>query len=430
MPVIGKPEHLFFDLFPRVVRAGSKTAITIRPRHDHCRFQAGLVYPVSVTPAEGLRDGSRTAPAFSISPGEGSLAFEAAFPEEQEYVVLVGDPADGGKPFLEFRLYALREDLFRLRPYKGDFHLHSTRSDGREGPAYVAAAGRKIGMDFLAITDHRLYAPSLEAIRALEGLPTDFRMYPGEEVHAPDNPVHIVNFGARRGITELFTTEEYAEGVRALQKTLPKVPEALRGAAAASIWCFRRIREEGGLAVFCHPYWFYHGRYDVPTELTALLMEMAPFDALELIGGYHLNEVESNALQVLFYNEERARGRRIPIVGASDSHGCERNTLFGWYYTIVFSPSPALPDVLEAVKDLRSVAVEALPSQLPRAHGPMRLAQFSQFLLRAVFPDHDAICGVEGQIMLEALEGDPQAAQRLSGLRSRPADFLKRVYGS
>lgn len=430
MPVIGKPERLFFDCFPRVVRAGSKTAVSIRPRHEHCRFRAGLAHTISVTPAEGTRDGSMASAVFTPAPVEGSLVFEAAFPEEQEYVVSVGDPADGNKPFLEFRLYALREDLFRLRPFKGDFHVHSSRSDGREGPAYVAAAGRRIGMDFMAVTDHRLYEPSLEAIRSLEGLPTDFRLYPGEEVHAPGNPVHIVSFGARRGITELFATEEYADGVRALERTLGEIPEAMRRPIAASVWCFRRIRDEGGLAVFCHPYWFYHGRYDVPTAITEILMEKAPFDALELIGGYHLHEIESNALQVLLYGEERARGRRVPIVGASDSHGCERNELFGWYYTIVFSPSPGLSDVKEAVKDLRSVAVEALPSRTPCAHGPRRLAQFAQFLLRAVLPDHDEICAEEGRCLMDAVSGEPDAPARLERIRGRAAQFLRRIYGA
>jgi hypothetical protein len=51
------------------------------------------------------------------------------------------------------------------------------------------------------------------------------------------------------------------------------------------------------------------------------LFEQLPFDAYEIIGGFSLNEPESNILQAARYNDERARGRSLPIVGVSDAHG-------------------------------------------------------------------------------------------------------------
>jgi len=36
---------------------------------------------------------------------------------------------------------------------------------------------------------------------------------------------------------------------------------------------------------------------------------MQPFDAFELIGGFHPYELDSNTLQVARYHEERAQGR-------------------------------------------------------------------------------------------------------------------------
>ena len=93
---------------------------------------------------------------------------------------------DPKRALASFRVYAVADDLFSLQPYKGDLHQHSHHSDGKEAPAYVAAYNRKLGMDFMALTDHHKYAPSLEAIQAFEGLPIDLRIFPGEEVHAPD----------------------------------------------------------------------------------------------------------------------------------------------------------------------------------------------------------------------------------------------------
>jgi hypothetical protein len=43
---------------------------------------------------------------------------------------------------------------------------------------------------------------------SLKGYQLVLRMFPSEEVHTPDNPVHIVSFGAKEGITELYKPDE------------------------------------------------------------------------------------------------------------------------------------------------------------------------------------------------------------------------------
>jgi hypothetical protein len=72
------------------------------------------------------------------------------------------------------------------------------------------------------------------------------------------------------------------------------------------------------------------------------------------------------------------------------------------------------------------VAVEALPGADARAHGPFRLVRYAQFLLREIFPLHDALCDEEGSQMLAHLAGDPQAAARLAQLQGRAAAFYAR----
>jgi hypothetical protein len=198
---------------------------------------------------------------------------------------------------------------------------------------------------------------------------------------------------------------------------------------ASAIWCFRRIREAGGLAVFCHPYWFTDYRYAPAGALTSKLLVDGPFDAYEVIGGYHLHEVFSNTLQVARYHEERAAGRVLPIVGVSDAHGCERNELFGWYYTIVFSPSNELPALIDSVKGLYSVAVEALPNQEPRPYGPFRLVKYALFLMREVFPIHDELCVEEGRLMTEHAAGDGDAREALARLHGRTPLAVDRLLG-
>ena len=65
-----------------------------------------------------------------------------------------------------------------------------------------------------------------------------------------------------------------------------------------------------------------------------------PFDAYELIGGFHLREAESNHLQVIYYQEERAKGKDMPIVGVSDAHGCDTGEPVSYTHLDVYKRQP------------------------------------------------------------------------------------------
>ena len=447
-----RPENRFFDVSPRVVPANRGTAVEIRPLFDHCRLDDAVEYEVRYVPAEGFAQHGDW-PEHEVRllrPTGGVLRLETYFEGEQEHVIVVTDVGGGKRRRLgEFRVYSVEADLLARRPYKGDFHMHSYHSDGRESPAYVAGACRRIGLDFMALTDHHRYGPSLEAQRAYEEAPIDLRIYPGEEVHPPDSPVHIVNFGGRSSVNDLFADEEaYRRSVAALDARLGDLPEGVdRYHYASAAWCFEKIREAGGLGVFCHPYWFTDCRYPPGGPLTSCLLERKPFDAYEVLGGFTYGEFDSNTLQIARYYEERAAGRRIPIVSASDAHGCENpeQGRFGWYQTIVLAPSPDLGDLVRSIKDLYSVAVEDVPGDRPRPVGPFRLVKYALFLLREVLPQHDELCAEEGRLMLAyaagagaaggncpvaagAGGGDPAARDALARLRGRTAAWLDRCF--
>lgn len=413
---------------PKVVPADRESMIEIRPLFEHVRLRDEVEYTVTYLPTEEFaqRSGWPEGSKITLKPVEGVLRVPQYFEDEQEHVLLVEEGSDERTKVIgDFRIYSLKEDLFARKPYKGDTHIHSYRSDGQESPGYVMGACRRIGFDFVALTDHRQYEPSLEAQRAFEGVDLDLRMFPGEEIHPPENPVHMVNFGGRFSVNEFFSGEAYRAEVKAID-----VPAGVDPYQYASCcWCFDKIREAGGLGIFCHPYWFTGHRYAPSGALTTHLFEQGPFDAYELLGGYHRSEVDSNTLQVARYHEERAQGRQMPVVGASDAHGCERGELFGWYYTIIFSPSLALTDLIESVKSLYSVAVEALPGESVRPYGPFRLVKYALFLLREVMPQHDEICQEEGRLMLRHLAGDPSASSSLHALGGRTASLLDRYWG-
>ncbi len=62
--------------------------------------------------------------------------------------------------------------------------------------------------DFLGLSDHRIMLVQWKQTNSLKGYQLVLRMFPSEEVHTPDNPVHIVSFGAKEGITELYKPDE------------------------------------------------------------------------------------------------------------------------------------------------------------------------------------------------------------------------------
>jgi hypothetical protein len=420
-----RPENRYLEATPKVVRADRESTITIRPLFDHVRFHEGEEFEVTCVATDGVDATEKV----RVKPENGILRITHRFAGEQEHVLRV-EQVDGEKRRMkgDFHVCSLQEDLLSRFPFKGDLHMHSYRSDGVESPAYVAAACRRIGLDFMAVTDHDQYKPSLEAQQAFRDVPVDLRIYPGEEVHPPDNPIHIINFGGSKSVNAIFPDNSYKQEVDELVAQLPALPAGVdRYQYASSVWTFNKIREVGGLGIFCHPEWLWNYHYVIPSHahpqpLVAFIFEQQPFDAYELIGGYERWDAFSNNRQVARYVDARARGQRIPIVGVSDAHGCEVDDLFGWYFTIVFSPTADLPDLIDSIKEEWSVAVEGLPGEVVRVYGPLRLVRYAQFLLREVFPQHDMLCAQEGQFMLDYVAGKAGA---VDSLRLRQGDTAK-----
>ncbi|MBT3272390.1 MAG: hypothetical protein HN368_04485 [Spirochaetales bacterium] len=427
-------EAVGFTVMPKVVLEDTTVAIRIAPVPGGPGFDPQAVYELTQTPMEDIGSFSSFSetrqPVFEIR--DGVLHTRITLEGEQEHGLFV-ERIDGEERISigDFRIYSVADDLFQRRPYKGDLHIHSNRSDGREDPGYVAASCRKIGLDFMALTDHGLYEPSIECQQAFVDVDVDLRIFRGEEVHPPDNPIHIINFGGESSVNALFKEPSYFAEVSEIQKGLTDIPHGLDPYYyASSLWCFDKIREFHGLGIFCHPYWIASRRYHIPGALTSKIFDEQPFDAYELIGGYNLNEVESNMLQVLRYQEESAKGREVPIVGVSDAHGCDRGTLFGWYYSIVFSKSTDLPELIDSVKQQYSVAVEHLPESTARAHGPLRLSKYAHFLMREVLPGHDMLCREEGELMLEYYAGDDSVSGKLGELSGRAAAYIESCFAA
>lgn len=451
-------EMNYFDVFPDVVPADKTSEIRVKPRYEHAKFGAASELGVQYYPYDGLRpDGTyenfswqkNTHPTPEWRMEGDTLVIKMCFAGEQEHLLLVNTMKDGVVVRKrEFHVYSLGEDLLKLRPFKGDFHIHTMRSDGKETPCYVAARYRQKGFDFIALSDHRDYAPSVEAIEYWKPYDLDFRLYPGEEVHTTDNPVHIINFAGKSSVNKLCRDddEKYRKEVAKIEKSITGKKEGVNYfEVAASEWAFEKIREAEGLAVFCHPYW-YCAQFVINEGLIGEMFRRRKFDAFELLGGFYKYQYESNNFQVIRYFEEQAKGNRFPVVGLSDSHGTDifRKTwagdrteevnsrdadLAGWYYTVILAESNSAEDLIAGVKDFRSVAVSEISGGQPQIYGEFRIVRYVSFLMREYFPLHAHYCAEEGALMLDCLAGDKAAGKALKALKGRVGGYREDFFG-
>ncbi len=435
-----KYELTNYDIYPKVFLCDTPIEVTIKPLGLHVEFNGEYTVQIrAFNEGNSQRYPERNnLVEYPVTPDEdGCIRFTHTYKDEQEHYV---DIVKDGKRIVRLSVYSLLSDMKGRYPFRGDLHMHTCRSDGRQAPAIVAAQYRKYGYDFLAITDHDSYYPSLEAINAYKDVPIEYNLVTGEEVHLDGNDVHIVNFGGKYSVNALMpgdhhidvgdgkdlrsldgncpdviSVEEYKKQVNELAETLD-IPEGIeKFTYAACVWIFNHIKKADGLGIFCHPYWLQNV-LQVPETLTEYIMETQPFDAFEVLGGERY--FEQNGFQTVRYYEDRAKGRKYPIVGSTDSHSCVHNDGALVASTIVFAPENTREGIVYSIKDFYSVAVDSISTEL-RVVGEMRFVRYAAFLLREFFPLHDELCFEEGRLMKEYACGDKDAAAALEFISGR-----------
>lgn len=425
----------YFKVTPQIVRAGKETTVTIKSLDPKKGFLNGMRYKLRYLPVD--RCGNNAAPLWyemEVVAADNSITFTQLFQGEQEHYVYV-EGIDVTKN-IRFSLYSLEEDLFGRVPMKGDLHMHSNNSDGSDYAPHVPAMCRKIGFDFMALTDHHRYAPSIEAIAAYKDAAVDLIMMPGEEVHPEGNNAHMINFGGKISINDYMREhkEEYESALDEIlrtDKTLEEVDPSMRRICASCIWCFRKIKENAGLGIFCHPYWYVDEGCQNFKDVNDYMKKYRPQDAEELVGGFFKYQTFSNDLEIARFMQDYWEGRRVGIVGVSDAHATEQDELFGWYYTIVFAEKADGAGVIDAIKNCYSVAVTHLSNQNMHIHGDFRLVKYAFFLAENYFPMHDEMCAEEGYLMYKYWSGskDPKAAEMLRIVHGQTEEYYRNAFG-
>lgn len=439
-----KTELYDYDVYPKVFLAGKPVTITIKPLGAHVAFEQKQKIQIvsAVHGSINTYPERNNAKEMEIEVSvDGCLRLNYIFPEECEYFLRM----KRGEKRVNLSVYALAEDMEGRYPYRGDLHMHTCRSDGKQAPAIVAADYRRHGYDFTVISDHERYYPSLEALEAYKDVPIEMNIVVGEEVHLPYNDVHIVNFGGKYSINGLIdqsaqnresdkravidnppsvlSVDEYKKQVTKLQETL-EIPDGIETFTYAScVWIFEQIRKAEGLGIYAHPYWKSDSSYQVPESLDEYITKTHPFDAFEVLGGE--SYYQQNGFQTIRYYEDRAKGIKYPIVGSTDSHNSiredNRNALI--CSTFVFAKENTREDLIAAIKEEYSVAVDSISKEY-RLVGDLRLVKYVRFLLDEFIPLHDELCFEEGRLMKAYATGDEEAKKYLQIVYGR----MKKLY--
>lgn len=443
-----------YDIFPKVFLGDRDTAVTVQPLGDHTAFVPGQEYTVRIfkvnqSNPKHYPERSGRSELTVVPDADGCLRFTAHFEGEGEHFVNICDDPEA-KPRCVLSLYSLGEDMVGRIPYRGDLHIHTRRSDGKESPAMVAANYRGHGYDFCTISDHRRYYPSLEAIETYGDM-TDFTIVPGEEIHLPLNNVHYVNFGSSYSINALITPnknqekdgdslawrstngeapdpmteEEFIAMIEERAERVPREHKSERLSFAVLEWTYEHIRRGGGLGIFPHPYWLCP-MMQLAEDYTEFVYRAAPFDAFEVLGGEYI--YSHNGFQTGFYYEMKAKGIDHPIVGSTDSHGStEHNRGALICSTIVFAHENTRDALIDAIKQKYSVAVDTISEEY-RLVGDFRLMKYGSFLLENYFPLHDLACRAEGYYMNRFTAGDARAADVLRAMKGQIPAMQKKYF--
>ena len=198
--------------------------------------------------------------------------------------------------------------------YRGNLHMHTTRSDGaldRDAAIRFYAAH---GYDFVAVTDHRINGEEelRENITVLSGSEWDT----GDNVHAP--VFHILCIGNRKAV-------QMKTGPR------PEVEEIIS--------C---ILEAGGIPILAHPTWSLMDPGDIRR-----CRGIAAAEIFNSVSDLPMNPQRADAS--LYLDLWAKQGILMPVTAADDTHSYQAECCVSWIMAGAASRAPG--DLLAAMRE-------------------------------------------------------------------------------
>lgn len=375
--------------WPRVLPKGCETEIVIRGISDSIQFAPNNRYWVTFYSKVNRTEEME----FSVdSNSSGELKCTLSFASLGEYEIYIKSKKDADEILTSQTFFVIPNEFVDLRPYKGDLHIHTNASDGKESAIAMALEARRKGMDFISITDHDI--SSFRLIKEIEELGLKLLIIPGEEITIQNNGGHILSLGIECDISKLqnlaLSKEEIVSITDNELKGVNLVSPLTKEQYAQAVWIVRKINEMGGLPIIAHPYWRTSKKYYPPRVLVHQMLNDNLCNVIELLGGSP--SVEGNRLAIARYIEKALQGRRLAITGNSDAH--DKNDL-GLNTTIAFSKSLSCINILESIQSLKTVACDNNTGKETAIYGSFDLVEYAYFIHREFYPLHDELCSME-----------------------------------
>ena len=437
-----------YSVIPSIVRADEESVVRIRPLGENGFFKPDLTYTVSIRAVDTACRHYNDLPTdkYEIKPDEnGELVIRHFFAGEQKHVIFITRPEEdmrsmyyeinnhrgrfGENASVQLAVYSLRSDLYGMRCYKGEVHCHTCESDGIQDVCHTVGNYRTCGYDFMAITDHYITMGAEKAKRIFDTAPVDMTLFLGEECHVPTEQIHAVHMGGRESVTAYFRNHpaEAEQEMLAIEAELNLPAHINRRDYAWRVWIARKARDFGGIAILAHPHWIWFETYFMASAITEQLLTDGIYDALDI------TDQEADTT-VALWAEMQAQGHRIPVVGCTDSHYTDANNPHRparGGYTLVFAPDRSEQNILTAIREGRSIAVNAAGDP-ERPQGPYRFVKFARFLLDNYYPVYKRLCHNQGVLMAEfPTDTSPtdETLQLLRMLNDRSEAFAHAFFG-
>lgn len=364
-------KSFYMNIDPIIALVNRQTQICIKSKYSYMELVGD--YSITIFPYDYFdKELSRfNTQSFTIAARNGCIEFTYVFPEEQMYKIVIKERTTNGEVlFLESCVYALEKDLFYKIPLIGDLHCHTIYSDGFESPENVIDSAMKLGLEFIAITDHNCYEGSVIAERYAKINKLPITVLHGEELSSKYTNAHILSLGADRAIC--------------IDECLTRNSEQTYSEVSFIKALCNNIKMNNGISVLCHPlrkpFSIYKPRTDVSLDVLKILIKMDNFDAVEIISGGQFDDYTAGQQQYLFASEYG--NRNIAYLGVTDSHHYSLDPNCGKRFTLVLADNASEKGILNAISEGKSVAVQLIDDKNAICYSKLRYVKYALFILK------------------------------------------------
>lgn len=353
------------------------------------------------------------------------ILFTYEMPYTGEFVIKVNFTYKESKTVC---LYCLDKVMIKLRPLKGDLHMHSICSDGKTTPFAMAMASLGAGMDFVSITDHDNYGGSLQAIKKVKENDIDILALAGEEVSVggkKDMSIslgngHILSIGANESIEEQRKdTKKYEAELQDIAETLKKedINKNIDPTHyAKNIWVINKIKEAKGISILAHPNWVYRdGKYHLHQAFYKEMLKSSHLDGVEVFGEEKIKE--HNNMTHLTALQTKNKHKYLAPFANSDAHDSDHEV--GDRFTILFVKEKSASSIITAIKEGLTCAVFKRENYEHQFIGKDELAQYVYFLIKEYYPKHYSLKSRLAKLYIDQLINGEKFDRKIDIVKQR-----------